>query len=157
MNGVRLAAHHSNRDNDSRKLFSIRRSTLFSVVDEIAPICTTASSLRPSSQRRSSPAGTNSASWRDARLRHFCPVPRISLTAMSVRPASFRLATTFEPMKPAPPVTNNIDAASPFEVDPVWPRFAPDRYEVQHFGEDVTMCPAGTLDLGGSGQAKFDP
>jgi hypothetical protein len=40
---------------------------------------------------------------------------------MSVRPASFRLATTFEPMKPAPPVTNNIDAVSPLEVDPVCP------------------------------------
>ena len=32
-----------------------------------------------------SPAGANSASRRAARLRHFCPVPRISLSAMSVR------------------------------------------------------------------------
>ena len=39
--------------------------------------------------------------------------------AMSVRPTSFRLATTFEPMKPAPPVTNNIDTASPLEFDPI--------------------------------------
>ena len=31
-----------------------------------------------------------------------------SLTAMSARPASLRLATTFDPMKPAPPVTKSI-------------------------------------------------
>src|SRR5580700_1814841 len=147
MNGVRLAAHHSNNRSDSRKLFSIRRSTLFSVVDEMAPICTTASSLRPSSQRSNSPAGTNSANRRPAKLRHFCPVPRISLTAMSVRPASFRLATTFEPMKPAPPVTNNIDAVSPLEVDPVRPPFAPESGGVQHFD------PGFEVPLGGTGQA----
>src|ERR1700726_3744095 len=38
MNGARLAAHHSNNRSDSRKLFSIRRWTLFSVGDEMAPI-----------------------------------------------------------------------------------------------------------------------
>jgi hypothetical protein len=35
---------------------------------------------------------------------------------MSARPASLRLATTFDPMNPAPPVTNNIDAVRPVEV-----------------------------------------
>src|SRR6202011_135532 len=35
--------------------------------------------------------------------------PSRSLTTMSERPASLRLATTFDPMKPAPPVTNHID------------------------------------------------
>ena len=70
------------------------------------------------------PAGTKSASWRPARLRHLPSLPRISLTAMSVRPASLRLATTFDPMKPAPPVTNNIDAVLPLEVtaDPRLPQ-----------------------------------
>jgi hypothetical protein len=38
------------------------------------------------------------------------------LTAMSVRPASLRLATTFDPMNPAPPVTNNIDRPLAVEV-----------------------------------------
>ena len=46
-----------------------------------------------------------SASWRLARLRHLSSAPGWSLTAMSVRPASFRAATTFDPMNPAPPVT----------------------------------------------------
>ena len=44
-------------------------------------------------------------------------LPRMSLTTISVRPASLRLATTFDPMNPAPPVTNNIDAATPLEMD----------------------------------------
>jgi hypothetical protein len=30
------------------------------------------------------------------------------LTTISLRPASLRLATTFDPMNPAPPVTRNI-------------------------------------------------
>ncbi len=46
------------------------------------------------------------------------------MTAMSGRPASLRLATTFDPMKPAPPVTSNIDAVIPLEVtaDPRLPQ-----------------------------------
>jgi hypothetical protein len=39
----------------------------------------------------------------------------MSLTAMSAHPASLRLASTFDPMKPAPPVTNNIDAVTPLK------------------------------------------
>src|SRR5438876_10152104 len=68
----------------------------------------TASSLRLSSQPFSSPGGTTSASWRLPRLRHLPASPNESLTTISVRPASFRPATRLEPMKPAPPVTNNI-------------------------------------------------
>src|SRR6185436_21061314 len=42
------------------------------------------------------------------RLRHFSSLPKWSLTTMSDCPASFRLATTFDPMNPAPPVTKSI-------------------------------------------------
>ena len=45
---------------------------------------------------------------RFCRLRHLPSLPSVSQTAKSVRPASLRLATTFDPMNPAPPVTNNI-------------------------------------------------
>src|SRR5208283_900411 len=116
MKGVRVAAHHANKRSDSRKLVSMTRSASVAVVDEMAPRRTTASSLRPSSQRKRSAGGTNSASCPRARLRHLPSLPRISFTAMSARPASLRLATTFDPMKPAPPVTNNIDAARPVKV-----------------------------------------
>jgi ADP-L-glycero-D-manno-heptose 6-epimerase len=51
---------------------------------------------------------TTSATWRLARLRHLPSAPSTSLTAMSVRPASFKAATTFEPINPAPPVTRSI-------------------------------------------------
>src|SRR5580693_5978161 len=110
MNGVRAVAHQSNSRSDSRKLFSMMASPSVAVVEEMAPICTTASSLRPSSQRKRSAGGTKSAIWRLERLRHLPSLPRMSLTAISVRPASLRPATTFDPMNPAPPVTNNIDA-----------------------------------------------
>src|SRR5208282_1780660 len=116
MKGVRVAAHHSSRRSDSRKLVAMTASPSVAVVDEIAPRCTTASSLRPSSQRQSSAGGTKSASWRLPRLRHLPSLPRTSLTAMSARPASLRLATTFDPMKPAPPVTKSIDAIRPVKV-----------------------------------------
>src|ERR1700730_8648814 len=116
MNGVRAAVHHSNRRRDSRKLFSMIASPSVAVVEEMAPICTTASSLRPSNQRKRSAGGTKSAIWRLARLRHLPSLPRMSLTAMSVQPASLRLATTFDPMNPAPPVTNNIDRPLGVEV-----------------------------------------
>src|SRR5258708_5778692 len=53
-----------------------------------------------------------SASWRLPRLRHLPSDPSISLTTTSVCPASFRSATTFDPMNPAPPVTSNISARS---------------------------------------------
>ena len=109
MNGVRRRRAPVEQRSDSRKLFSITESPSVAVVAEIAPICITASSLRPSSQRTDRSGGTNSASWRFRRLRHLPVVPSQSLTAMSGRPASLRLATTFDPMKPAPPVTNSID------------------------------------------------
>src|SRR5262245_51953277 len=68
----------------------------------------TASSFRPSSHRVRSPGGTKSASWRLRKLRHLPAVPSTSATTTSVRPPSLRLATTFDPMNPAPPVTNSI-------------------------------------------------
>src|SRR6266702_7382259 len=68
----------------------------------------TASSRRPLRQSASSAGGTMSASWRLARLRHLPSWPSTSQTATSPRPASFNAATTFDPIKPAPPVTSNI-------------------------------------------------
>src|SRR3954454_24905735 len=67
----------------------------------------TASSRRPFSQSISSEGGTTSASRRLARLRHLPSWPSTSHTATS-RPASFNAATTFDPIKPAPPVTSNM-------------------------------------------------
>src|SRR5678815_147263 len=87
----------------------------------------TASSLRLPSQANSSPGGTTSASRRLARLRHLSSLPKWSLTTMSLRPASFRLATTFDPMNPAPPVTNSIP--TPLGVDSL--PFAPECRAVQ--------------------------
>src|SRR5579872_53163 len=115
MNGVRVAVHQSKRRSESRKLASMRASPSVAVVDEMAPRCITASSLRPSSQRRRSAGGTKSATCRPPRLRHLPSLPRLSLTAMSVRPASLRLATRLDPMNPAPPVINNIDAVEPVD------------------------------------------
>src|SRR5713101_6296267 len=68
----------------------------------------TASSRRPVSQSINSAGGTISASWRLARLRHLPSEPRASQTTISARPASFNAATTFDPIKPAPPVTSNM-------------------------------------------------
>src|SRR4051812_47222273 len=75
----------------------------------MAPKWMIASSLRPSSQLDSSAGGTISASWRLARLRHLPLSPSTSHIATSLRPASFNAATRFDPIKPAPPVTSNID------------------------------------------------
>ena len=109
MNGVRVAVHQSSSRSDSRRLFSVTRSASVTVVSEIAPMWMTASSLRPSSHAISSPGGTTSATWRLARLRHLASSwPNWSLTTTSAWPASLRLATTFDPMKPAPPVTKNM-------------------------------------------------
>src|SRR5271154_2832050 len=115
MKGVRVAAHQSSKRSDSRKLFSMMASPSVATVEEMAPRWITASSLRVSSQRISSPGGTKSANRRPVRLRHLPSLPSVSLTAISVRPASLRLATTFDPMNPAPPVTNNIDAVRPVD------------------------------------------
>ena len=60
--------------------------------------------LRWTSQSNNPPGGTMSASWRLARMRHLSSAPKWSLTAMSVRPASFRAATTFDPIKTGPPL-----------------------------------------------------
>src|SRR6201747_2026424 len=68
----------------------------------------TAASPRPLSQPASSAGGTKSASWRLARLRHLPSWPSISQTTTSARPASLSAATTFDPIKPAPPVTSNM-------------------------------------------------
>src|SRR5215207_5561559 len=87
----------------------------------------TASSLRLPSQPKRSPGGTTSASRRLPRLRHFSSLPKWSLTTMSLRPASFRLATTFDPMNPAPPVTNSIPTPLDFDSLP----FAPECRAVQ--------------------------
>ena len=109
MNGVRVAVHQSSRRSDRRKLFSIIRSPSVAVVSEMAPMWMTASSLRPSSQLINSAGGTRSATWRLARLRHLASSwPSRSLTTISLAPASLRLATTFDPMNPAPPVTKNM-------------------------------------------------
>ncbi len=114
MNGVRLSVHQSSRRSEVRKLFSITRSPSVAVVSEIAPMWMTASSLRPSSQAISSDGGTKSATLCLARLRHLASSwPSRSLTTTSAAPASLRLATTFDPMKPAPPVTRNMSQPLP--------------------------------------------
>src|SRR5580700_11258665 len=114
MNGVRVAVHQSSSFSDRRKLFSITASPSVAVVAEMAPRWMTASSLRPASQSRRAAGGTKSASWRFCRLRHLPSLPSVSLTTTSVRPASLRSATTFDPMKPAPPVTKSIETPSSF-------------------------------------------
>src|SRR4029453_18094730 len=125
MNGVPFLVHQSSRRNESRKLVSTTRSASVAVVSEIAPRWMTASSLRWSSQAGSAGGATMSASWRLARLRHLPPAPSSSQTATSARPASLRPATTFDPMNPAPPVTNSIPAPQP------WLSFARERSQAQ--------------------------
>src|SRR5215467_296392 len=134
MNGVRFLVHQSSRRSDNRKLVSTTRSASVAVVSEIAPRWMMASSLRCSSQARSDDGATMSASWRLARLRHLAPVPSSSQTAISARPASLRPATTFDPMNPAPPVTNSISAPQAS-----CPPFARERSEAQR-------APASRLD-----------
>src|ERR1041385_4760891 len=109
MNGVRLTVHQSSSRIDRRKLVSITRSPSVAIVSEIAPKWIMPSSLRPSNQPDSSEGGTTSSNRRLARLRHLPARPSTSHTATSLRPASFSAATTFDPIKPAPPVTSNID------------------------------------------------
>src|SRR5713226_7832219 len=74
----------------------------------MAPRWMMASNRRPFSQSSNSTGGTMSASCRLARLRHLPSWPSTSQTTTSARPASFNAATTFDPIKPAPPVTSNI-------------------------------------------------
>src|SRR5581483_5686521 len=108
MKGTAEAVHQSSKCSEDRKLASITLSPSVAVVSETAPRWMTASSLRPQSQACSSAGGTKSASWRLARLRHFSPLPSRSQTATSARPTSLSAATTFEPIKPAPPVTRSM-------------------------------------------------
>src|SRR5262249_39453820 len=76
---------------------------------------------------------------RCCRLRHLPAEPSRSLTTTSVRPASLRLATTFDPINPAPPVTSSIkqpSCASGARVNfrpaaPAAPSFAPLREPAQ--------------------------
>src|SRR5438132_9248132 len=79
----------------------------------------TASSLRCSSQRMSSPGGTRSPSRRLPRLRHLSPSPSVSLTTISLRPLSLSWAMRLDPINPAPPVTSNIKTSRyPRPIDP---------------------------------------
>src|SRR6202011_5929249 len=95
-----------------------------------------ASSLRPFSQAISSAGGTTSASCRLARLRHLPSWPSRSQTATSARPASFSAATTFDPIKPAPPVTSNI--ASPSQIrGQLCPTPNPQATPLVHLGENL--------------------
>src|SRR5262245_49281188 len=113
----------------------------------------TASSLRPSSQPISSPGGTTSASWRLPRLRHLPVSPRASLTTMSVRPASLRPATRFDPMNPAPPVTNSIP--HPPQLSP--PPFAPGRPLAQLAPPAAVNLLLDSAELQGYGSANSCP
>src|SRR6266404_3602876 len=108
MNGVAWAVHQSSSRIDKRKLVSITRSPSVAVVSEMAPRWMMASSRRPFSHSGNSAGGTMSESCRLARLRHLPSWPSTSQTTTSARPASFNAATTFDPIKPAPPVTSNI-------------------------------------------------
>src|SRR3954447_24236114 len=108
MSGTALAVHQSSSRIEQRKLVSMTRSPSVAVVSEMAPRWMTASSRRPVSQLARSAGGPMSASWRLARLRHLPSWPSRSQTTTSVRPTSFNAATTFDPIKPAPPVTSNM-------------------------------------------------
>ena len=153
MKGVRVCVHQSSRRSDRRKLFSITRSPSVAVVSEMAPMWMTASSLRASSQAASSAGGTRSAIWRLARLRHLASSrPSVSLTTMSVAPASLRLATTFDPMKPAPPVTKNILPLAG-AVGPRGPSFAPVRGAAQRACQSPVNGSAGVKFCGWTGTA----
>ncbi|MGC0396791.1 hypothetical protein ABIF91_009177 [Bradyrhizobium sp. USDA 241] len=118
MNGTAFIVHQSSRRIDRRKLVSKTRSPSVAVVAEIAPRWIMASNLRPLSQSGSSAGGTISTSCRLARLRHLPSVPSRSQTTTSLRPASFSAATTFDPIKPAPPVTSNIPTTCPLFLVP---------------------------------------
>src|ERR1700761_5843631 len=119
MNGVAVAVHQSSSRSEKRKLVSITRSPSVAVVSEIAPRWITASSRRPFSHSPSSAGGTISANCRLARLRHLPSWPSVSHTTTSACPASFSAATTFDPIKPAPPVTSNMNV--PFLPRPLLP------------------------------------
>src|SRR6266404_8916669 len=108
MNGVAWAVHQLSSRIDRRKLVSTTRSPSVAVVSEMAPRWMMASNRRPFSQSGNSAGGTMSESCRLARLRHLPSWPSTSQTTTSARPASFNAATTFDPIKPAPPVTSNI-------------------------------------------------
>src|SRR3954468_9697140 len=124
MNGTPLTVHQSSSRIDSRKLVSITSSPSVAVVSEMAPIWMTASRPRPFSHSISSAGGTMSASCRLARLRHLPSWPSTSHTATSARPASFKAATTFDPINPAPPVTSSIVSPSAGPVRPCCATFA---------------------------------
>ena len=117
MKGVRVAVHQSSSLSDSRKLVARTRSPSLAVVSEIAPRCTTASSLRRSSQPISSAGGTTSASWRLPRLRHLPASAQRVVNHDVAAPDLVEAGDQIGPMKPAPPVTNSIrtrPAAPPF-------------------------------------------
>ena len=82
------------------------------------------------------------------RLRHLPSVPSTSLTTISVRPASLRPATTFDPINPAPPVTNNIDA-DPARRLPrgLGPSFAPVRTAAQLAGSPTVNAGGDSAEL----------
>src|SRR5258705_9928299 len=147
MNGTALAVHQSSSRIERRKLVSITRSPSVAVVSEIAPRWMTPSSRRPFSQSGNSAGGTMSAHWRLARLRHLPSWPSRSQIATSVRPASFNAATTFDPIKPAPPVTSNMPIPALIVPGKLCPSLARQATWVIPRGESRNPLPAA-LPLG---------
>jgi hypothetical protein len=86
---------------------------------------------------------TTSARRRLATFRHFSPLSSQSFTATSAPPSS-RLATTFDPINPAPPVTRNM-----LTLAPHLPSFAPDERVAQT--RDIDVINHETLDRPGRG------
>src|SRR5580658_6676929 len=106
MKRLPCAVHQRHSDCGRRKLTSAMSSASRSVVELIAPRCTIASSSWPeaSSHAASESGWMSSRSGARARLRHLSPWRSRSHTATGWFAAA-SAATTFEPMKPAPPVT----------------------------------------------------
>ena len=108
MNGVALAVHQSSSRIDRRKLVSITRSPSVAVVSEMAPRWMTASSRRPFSQSMQFRRRHDIGELALGQIAPFAVMAEQSQTTTSARPASFNAATTFDPIKPAPPVTSNM-------------------------------------------------
>src|SRR6516162_373927 len=100
------SAHQRHSACDRRKFTSTIRSTSVSVVEEMAPMWTTASiaAACAGSQPSSASGAISSRNGTRARLCHLSAWRSRSQTA-TASPLAASAATMFEPMKPAPPVT----------------------------------------------------
>ncbi len=106
MRRLPASVHHRTRSSVERTLLRTIRSTSVSVVELMAPMCTTAvtSPRWLSNQRSKSSGAMRSTISCFARLRQRSSLRSQSHTT-TASPLRLSSATRFEPMKPAPPVT----------------------------------------------------